>query len=220
MKTRIANKVEKLDIELLPSEKDTKKIDIWLEQQYFRTVDPKLWKKHFHSLARQKTKEDFLAFFELQEGKLAKLFIYKQLAKRSYTSKQLEEKLKQKEIATKAYAPVLDECVRRGYINDQDTFLSIIAMYKRKNKGPKYIEQVLMHQHGVANETARLLIAKEYSMDEEMAILTNLLDKKQYKIVASKDKAKVYRSLLQKGFSPEIVRNKIDQVLYRNGVDC
>jgi len=120
------------------------------------------------------------------------------LARKSYFSKELAGKLKEKGYEEKEIAPLIQSLQKDGWLDDQELAKRYIAQKKRKGYGAKVIAYELKQKGG------ELSIA----IDDEEEVLRAFVEKRYLKDLPEK-REKVIGALMRRGFSYEL----IDRVL-------
>lgn len=141
--------------------------------------------------------------------KRAKLRLLNLLQKKSYTEKQLKEKLEEGYYPVDIIKIAIDYVKSYGYINDQQ-FASDYYEYYKSSKSKNAMKRELM-KRGIPNEyMEHLFELTEGSTDEEEIQIKRWLEKKHYSLeISMKDKKKLYDFLMRKGYSFD----KIKQVM-------
>lgn len=121
------------------------------------------------------------------------------LAKRSYFSKQLSEKLKEKGYPEKEIAPLIDELKEQKWLDDHDLAERFIQREREKGYGARVIAQKLRQKAG----PLPIEIA-----DGEIAQLIERKYKKKLPI----DRQKVIAALLRRGFSYELIQRALRDI--------
>lgn len=108
------------------------------------------------------------------------------LSKRNYHSEVLQKKLEQKGCSEEMAHAVIEDCKQMGILSDED---AILQEFKR-GWGPRAIEFKLGLDRGEVQKTISREMQKQRIFD--------LISK-----IGSRDKA--YRTLVRKGFDPELI---------------
>ena len=124
------------------------------------------------------------------DEKLARKTAFRLLAMRSYHSAKLRQKLEEKGFSKEVIEPVIEECKRLGFLQDEEWERCAILREFRRGYGPRYIEMKLR----LSRQKVREWISRE--MQRERA---EQLRKK----LGSREKA--IRSLQRRGFDFDIV---------------
>ncbi len=150
---------------------------------------------------------------------------YDYLSRRPHSVYELRTKLKGKKkqiFDTSTINKIIDECLRLGFLNDENFAKMYIEELKSNGRGWFYINQKLK-QKGIANEI--ILIAKEelWSQDEEKEIIKDVAINKLKLLRREKDfykkKNKLYRFLVSRGFSSYSITDLIDDLLTKEDDD-
>ncbi len=160
---------------------------------------------------------------EIENKCLTKAYDY--LSRRPHSVYELRTKLKGKKkqiFDTSTINKIIDECLRLGFLNDENFAKMYIEELKSNGRGWFYINQKLK-QKGIANEI--ILIAKEelWSQDEEKEIIKDVAINKLKLLRREKDfykkKNKLYRFLVSRGFSSYSITDLIDDLLTKEDDD-
>lgn len=157
---------------------------------------------------REIAKKDYEEIIYTVLPKRARLRAMNLLQKRSYTEKQLTDKLKEG-----WYPPVIiEEAIAYvksfHYIDDLQYAADYISCYEGR-KSLKKIEQDLL-QRGISREVLQEALRsweENGGSQDEMSMILELLEKKHYSCNCDiKEKRRIYASLLRKGYSAEQVQ--------------
>ncbi len=160
-------------------------------------------------LLSEMTEDTFREIMTVVLPKRAKLRLLNLLQKKSYTEKQLKEKLEEGYYPVDIIKIAIDYVKSYGYINDQQ-FASDYYEYYKSSKSKNAMKRELM-KRGIPNEyMEHLFELTEGSTDEEEIQIKRWLEKKHYSLeISMKDKKKLYDFLMRKGYSFD----KIKQVM-------
>lgn len=127
------------------------------------------------------------------------------LAKRAYSTKQLEEKLQQKKYANKEIEKIIHQLQSKKILNDFDVSNQIFEQYCRKNKYSLQFILQKLKQHGFSNSLINQILQEtepynEYIAAEKLALQS---------LRRTKDPSKLTQYLLSRGFK----RHTINQLL-------
>ena len=136
------------------------------------------------------------------------------LKERSYTKRQLIQKLKNNYYLDKYIEIAIAYVESYGYIDDL-LYASDFIAYRYSQLSKRQIEQKLL-QKGIESkviEQAFVLFYEDGNMVEEEKQICNFLEKKKYVLLDDeKQKQKLISSLLRKGFSLELIK-KVSRAL-------
>ena len=155
--------------------------------------------------------KDYDAIVNTVLPKRAKLRAMNLLQKRTYTEKQLRDKL------TEGFYPpeILEQAIAYvksfHYLDDYQYALDYIT-YNGEHKSQRQLEQDL-YRKGIARD----IFQKAYTQWEELSggqdeaeMIHKLLEKKKYRSdMDVKEKQKIYAFLLRKGYSAEKIRHEM-----------
>ncbi len=134
------------------------------------------------------------------------------LTGRSLSRAELERRLRQRRFDTAAIAEAIDTCGRCGYIDDLRTARERASTLVRRGYGPRRIREALSRL-GLEEAQVEAIIEEQLPPSEEALLARRLLIKKSVRRRGEEDphrrKAREYRFLLQRGFSPEVTAHLI-----------
>ena len=138
------------------------------------------------------------------------------LGRRDHSIQELRKKLQAKGFLHAAVNSAIDECLRLNYLNEERYAEILILDFKRRGYGPLRAEQRLKTK-GVTEETIRVVLDRHLDHEEQAIICRRTLKKKLTTDSANEDparlKAKRYRFLYNRGFTPEIIRQVLSTEL-------
>lgn len=142
--------------------------------------------------------------------KRAKLRSMNLLKARSYTEKQLRDKLFQGGYGSDIIDEAIEYVKSYGYIDDEK-YAEDFIFYHRQRKGRKRIELEL-YQKGIDRKTIREIwerMSEEGEGAEELFVARELLRKKNFDSdkATNKEKQKMSAFLYRKGFDMDIIRS-------------
>lgn len=148
------------------------------------------------------------------EKTLARNYLYRCLARQSYSAEQLRRKLTQKKIAsTSTIESVIKELEEAGYIDDQKVCESTIYRNASRGAGPRAIRKKL-YEKGIDNELVNEAMINYENEDVQKERISFLLQTK-FKLpdgASEKDRARVIRSLLRKGYPLSLILEVINSL--------
>jgi len=146
--------------------------------------------------------------------KRAKLRCMNLLKSRSYTEKQLSDKLKQGDYPQKSIIEAIEYVKAYHYVNDLQ-YAKDYYEYQKEFRSRQRIKQDLIHK-GITKEILEEIFSAsdmenqdEEFQDLEVEQILKLLKKKKYdeSISTYDDKRKIYAFLLRKGFSSDKIQH-------------
>ena len=161
------------------------------------------------NMLSEMTDDTFHEIMTVVLPKRAKLRLLNLLQKKSYTEKQLKEKLEEGYYPVDIIKIAIDYVKSYGYINDQQ-FATDYYEYYKSSKSKSAMKRELI-KRGIPNEyMEHLFELTEETADEEEIQIKRWLEKKHYSLeISMKDKKKLYDFLMRKGYSFD----KIKQVM-------
>ncbi|MBI3236431.1 MAG: RecX family transcriptional regulator [Chlamydiales bacterium] len=124
------------------------------------------------------------------------------MARRGYFSSELKERLQRKRFSEKAIDRVVYDLIQKGYIDDAGRLEAWISKEFAKGHGSKWIYQAFKKKVG-KEEIQRFLPAIQ---EGEKASLEKYLSRRASQR-ALKDRKKLIRQLLQRGYSYQTIRS-------------
>lgn len=138
--------------------------------------------------------------------RMGRTLALKMIFTRKRTRKEVEDRLKSKEILEDSIRVVLDRLEAEGYIDDERYANRLVNKMRANNKTRKQIEMEFV-MRGL--DVSRLDAIDDMGLDEVVA--KNLFDKKfsGKDLNDEKTKVRVYNYLRSKGFSYDIIRKYV-----------
>jgi len=155
------------------------------------------------------TEEEYKKIKFEAEYELAKSKAYNCISRKNYTEKELSDKLNQSSFEKKTIEKVIDHLKSKDYLKDEQ-YLKDWALTKVKARfwGPYKLKQHLKER---TNDQILIesIISSTYKELNEDELINHLLKKKNKKppFTDNKEKSKIYRLLMQSGFSNEAVQS-------------
>ena len=125
--------------------------------------------------------------------------ILRLLARRSYFTQEIREKLAKKGLPPDAIEEAISLCTQKGYLNDAEQSERIVRSEMRKGKGPLLIAAKLKHKGGVPFAG----IAKDDQKSSIQALLPKFA--KKYDLNTREGKSKLFQALRRRGFETEAI---------------
>jgi regulatory protein len=129
------------------------------------------------------------------------------LGKRSYTKKQIEQKLQQRGYSDEIIDAVTEYCLQMGYLNDREYVRQWVSTRNRlKPVGKRRIIHELKAK-GIEHEIIISYLDDNFSNELEYELASSLIKKKIGHNLDKDHKSseKLYRFLLRRGFSHDII---------------
>lgn len=124
------------------------------------------------------------------------------LAKRSYFTKELKQKLSEKGYSQTEIENLIQELTKQGWLNDQDLALRYSEKLRARGYGARVIAQKIYQKAGELD-----LPLEE---DSKEAVL-HLIHKK-YRNNLPKKRNKVIAALMRRGFSYELIKTLLESI--------
>lgn len=151
--------------------------------------------------------EDYAEIMNTVLPKRAKLRAMNLLQKRTYTEKQLRDKLKEGFYSEEIIEDTISYVKSFHYVDDEQYALDYLT-YHEGSKSMRQMEMDL-YKKGISKETYRqalVLWEENGGKQDEQEMIRSLLEKKHYSADWDlKNKQKLYGFLLRKGYSPDAI---------------
>lgn len=186
-----------MEVKIAPSEKNRLYLDIYVNDEIWKTVWKSLFQKRILFLLKQ---DGFFSGFAKLEKQVAFEYGLKLLAKRALSEKQLVEKLQKRLFSESAISYATKEKLIQ-YV-DQNV-AGYVKRLVQKGKGPLWIREKTRQVFGVSSrEIDQTLSLPE--LEELYSEKACQLIRKKYKTLEDpKVKQKAYRFLLSRGYTAQ-----------------
>jgi len=155
-----------------------------------------------------------------EEVEKAKKYVYRLLAHRGRTRKEVRERLRQKGFPGRVIEQVIKRFVELNYLDDRAFAFNWADMkLSAKPCGRRLIESEL-RKKGVDDRVLKEVVEKVYAGKDEASMARSVAKARFKKAVSGdrrKERDRVYRLLLRRGFAPEVV-NEVVEEAFRNEV--
>ncbi len=148
--------------------------------------------------------------FLSHEYRCAKNFALRQLSRKSQTSMELSQTLRQKLVSEESTAKVIAEITRLGYFDDADWVQRYVKAQLAKGKGPEAIKAA-MRTKGISDS----MIAQELTVSASAITQKDQLRRllaTRYKgrnLADFKERQKVVGALMRRGFDLDTIRKVV-----------
>ena len=136
------------------------------------------------------------------------------LTRRDHTRGELQRKLKQRGVSAGVIQDVLAQCKRLNYVNDNRSARSYVQELQRKGYGPRRIRLALKRK-GLSEQLIEKSLSDPDIGGEELETALRVFEKKRRQFDRETDgrkrRAKIYRFLYSRGFSPWVISELIRQ---------
>lgn len=107
---------------------------------------------------------------------------------------------------------VVEECLKLGYLNDEEWTKSFVRLQSARKLGPRAIAQKLAAK-GISKVAAEEALKVSGSKEQQKAAIAKLLSTRYRKRDLSdyKEKRKVVASLIRRGFDPSLIFDCLPQ---------
>lgn len=135
------------------------------------------------------------------------------LSRRDHSRSELKTKLYQRKFSSASIEYALSECERLNLIDDQSFATRYVAELKFKGYGVFRLREKL-YSKGISKEIIEIVLA-DLDQDEEKNSAREAMEKKLRQLKRETDKQKkhqkLYRYLISRGFSSDIVRELLNE---------
>lgn len=137
------------------------------------------------------------------------------LGRRDHSSRDLEGKLRQRGYKRDDIQKVLAECRHFNYLDDRKYAFSQLRYLRDKGYGALRIRQALKTK-GLPPDLIAEAIEAKCNEDDQIRDCRRALTKKRRQsgiegLVTAEDKKRLYRFLYQRGYSPAIIQQAMDE---------
>ncbi len=137
------------------------------------------------------------------------------LTSRDHGCTELAQKLQQRGFNAQDIEPVIKECIRLSYLDDERFSLGFMQQLVRKGYGPKRIRQRL-RSRGVSMAMIQEVLSRHLPESVQVETCRMTANKKLSSVAfVSKSgelKVRLYRFLTGRGFTPEVIRTILDEI--------
>jgi regulatory protein len=135
------------------------------------------------------------------------------LARREHSRSELKTKLYSRKFSNASIEYALNECERLGFINDLNFTLRYVAELQFKGYGIFRLREKL-YRKGISKDIIETILAK-LDQGEEQERAQALMEKKLHQLRRETDeqkkRQKLYRYLISRGFSSDMVRELMNE---------
>ena len=180
---------------------------VYIDQEFAFVLYKGELRLHHIAEGHEMKEDDYYEIFHTILPKRAKLRAMNLLQKRTYTEKQLRDKLREGFYPEEILEEAISYVKSFHYVDDEQYALD----YLNYNVGRKSLRQIEMdlYQKGISQEIytkALSLWEADGGKQDEQEIIRELLEKKHYQTDCDlKTKQKVYGFLLRKGYSSDAI---------------
>ncbi len=196
-------------------QKKSSRRTIFLDGEFFCGVDYELVVKFGLRTGLEIDEERLKRLVEEEEILKAKRYAFDLLMRRSYSQKEIIDKLKRKEFSERAISATIEILQRLGYIKDESYAEDWVESRKRlKPKGRRALREELTKK-GIDKATIDRVIAGIDDEEEwEMALKAAQKQVVHYRELDKKvAKRRLYGFLLRRGFEHRTINSVVRQVL-------
>lgn len=189
--------------------------DIYLDNIWVKKVHAAIFsQKYMENLCQKQCQDNWEEYFQKIEYKRSKYYALLLLNKKSLSLQELSKRLKERLVSHKTLEEVLEYLQQLGYINDKNLSENVVNLASNLSKiGPARIYQKLKKK-GIDGQIIQNSLAT-FDENAQKKVLLDLLKTryKRYNLQNLKDRQKVWRSLIRKGFSTSTISSFIQDFL-------
>lgn len=193
------------------------KVNIFIDGEYSFSMSLNGVNKYGLYNEKSITKEEIEEFKKKDSNELAFLYLIDKISYKMYTERELRDKLRKKDFEIESINDALEKAKEYGYVNDSFFAKCFIEQRGIPNKwGEKVIYQKLL-QKGIDKDIINKNL-KEFFSDEDEKENCYSLASKKIKTISGfsfddrKTLDKLYRFLLSKGYSYELINTIIEKL--------
>ena len=189
---------------------------IFLDGKFFCGVNDEVAAKFYLKIGMEIDEDELKKLLLEEELSKAKNYVYRILARRMYTNKEIRDKLVERGYLGKIIEDVIATLERYGYLNDR-TYAEewIRSRMRSKPKGKIAIRQELARK-GVERSIIEDALSQEFDESREKDMVLELARRKVKSYKRDEPVAvrrKLYSFLLRRGFDYETVKYAVNQVM-------
>src|ERR1700722_2828853 len=184
-----------MDLEITICAEKPDFLELKINNCIWRKIHKSMYISHLHNLRACTSQQELEEKLQKYEEEGAFKMVLRLLARQSYFSKQIREKLALKGISTSSIEKVIAKCMERGYINDVEQRERVVASEMRKGMGPLMIAAKLKHKDGSLPFVG---IKKEDQISSIKALIPKFA--KKYDLSTREGKGKLFQALRRRGF--------------------
>ncbi len=194
-------------ISLLKVERKGKKVQLTFSNSTTIKVSNDIFNKY--NLSPGKTLSDEIIFHLIKENEYfeAKISALRYLSIRNHSYNELHKKLSRKKISDDVIKQVLDELQDSNYLNDRKFAEQFYTELVGKFFGPLKIKNEML-KRGIALKIIEELLVDYFNNDDlQKEVIKKYLTKNKFpgKIRTKNDLQRIYKHLLNRGFSSSVI---------------
>ncbi len=191
-------------------QKTEHRLTITLDDEPWREIHTAVFGKN-PSFPQCDTKGEWEARFKELEFRAGYSYACKRLGLKAFLKTDLKAALNERLISDETIRKVLLECERHGYLNDHDWVFSYVESCKRRNVGPRMIEQKLRLKGApekLIEEALRVLDDDDKRREQIHTLLTTRYRNRD--LTQYLEREKVIAALVRKGYIASEIRDVIE----------
>ena len=198
-----------------PQKKRTGRYNIFANEEFLAGVSQETLIKLDLNVGKDLTGTEIKHLKDMESESKLRDQAYRFLSRRAHSRRELHNKLSARGYATGAIIKMLDDLMKRGYINDGEFARTFVEEeIKLKKSGPLLIKSKLQ-QKGVSREIIEELLSSLYTEHAQLDNCSYLAQKK-YGQINTRQKTAAINYLRHKGYNWDHISVAIMQILEEN----
>jgi len=190
--------------------KRTDRRSIFLDGEYTFSISPETYNLFSISKGQILTDKQILVIQNHEQFEKAKDLALSYIALRMRSNKEVRTYLKRKNIPINVIERVIQYCDEKKYLDDYVFARAFTRDQLNLNKAGVFKIRSSLRSKGIAVEIINSVVEELINKDEQLDLAVKLGEKKLRSLTKDTNKRqKIYRFLLQKGFTIEVVRESL-----------
>lgn len=206
----------KLVTNIKSASKRSSRYKIYLDNEFFGDVDGELVIKYGMRVGKEIDEESLKKLIYENEISKAKNYAFDLLTRRSYSRKEILDKLGRKEFSEDAIKISIETLERLGYIKDEEFARNWVESRKRLKPKGKFALRDELYKKGIDQAIVERVLA-EINPSEEREMARRAAEKKvkgYRKLDQKVAKRRLFSFLQRRGFEFEIAREITEDILF------
>lgn len=194
-----------MKINCIPKESSRLVLTIYIDDEPWGNIHTKIFGRN-PTFPASDSLDDFNEKFKVQEYSKAMKYSLDCLSRRSYPTAQLKNLLLRNFVSLETIEKILVECMRLGYLNDEEWIQRFIKGHLAKHEGSQKILMKLRSK-GISSKIVEKYLTNLVDQTDVQKSIEHLLKTKYRKRDLSdfREKQKVFAALVRKGFAFEAI---------------
>lgn len=192
-----------MEVKIEPKVENSRILEVFLQGESQKLINKVLYKRH---LSKIRSFKNFIEEFAALEKKVALGFCLTVLAKRAYTKFELTKEMEKRLISKDAIASALDKVA--PYLDDEAILKRVIEVQAQRGKGSRAILIYLRKKTDLSSSLLMQMIKENLPFETQLEKAKLLIEKKG-RPQDRKEMARIYRFLLSRGYSLEVVQSAL-----------